>query len=303
MIVSVTPQGFSFPFASGDKLAGARGLRIPVLAGADHETLFGRLEAAGRERGFELFASADWIVGVKCETAAEDLAAQTAALYADLIAVSQAHGRKLARIWNYVPDINGTSAGGLETYRVFCLGRAKAFDGANWSGPLPAASAVGGESGVLAVMFAAARSRPQASENPEQVPAYEYPADYGPRAPSFSRAMRVEADGKRWTFISGTAAIKGHLSRAAGDLSGQLECTLDNLRIISVACGLGERLAAGRKCERHFKVYLRQAGHLAAAKAVLEESLFREGDRVAWVRADICRAELLIEIEATVLEA
>lgn len=303
MIVPVTPQGFWFSFASGDKPAGARGLRIQVLDGADHETLFGGFEASGHERGFELFVSADWLVGVRRETTFADLAAQTAALYADLIAVSQAHGRELTRIWNYVPDINGTPAGGLETYQAFCLGRAKAFDGANWSGPLPAASAVGGEPGVLAVMFAAAREKPRASENPEQVPAYEYPADYGPRAPSFSRAMRVEADGKRWTFISGTAAIKGHLSRAAGDLSGQIECTLDNLRIISVACGLGEQLAAGRDCERHFKVYLRQAGHLAEAKAVLGESLFREGDRVAWVRADICRAELLIEIEATVLEA
>lgn len=303
MIVSVTPQGFSFSFASGDKPPGARGLRIPVLAGADHETLFGRLEAAGHEREFELFVSADWLVGVRREAASEDMAAQTAALYTDLIAVVHAHGRNLARVWNYVPDINGTSAGGLETYRVFCLGRAKAFEGANWSGPLPAASAVGGEPGVLAVMFAAARAKPRASENPEQVPAYEYPAEYGPRAPSFSRAMRVEADGKRWTFISGTAAIKGHVSRAVGDLSGQIECTLDNLRIISGECGLGEQLAAGRGCERHFKVYLREASHLAAAKAVLDEALFREGDLVAWVRADICRAELLIEIEATVPEA
>jgi hypothetical protein len=296
MTVSVTPQGFSFSFGSGDAVATERGLRIPVLAGADQETLFGQLESAGHSRGFDLFTSGDWLVGVRRETVADDLAAQTETLYMELIAVSQAHGRELTRIWNYVADINGNAAGGLETYRVFCQGRAKAFDRANWTGPLPAASAVGGEPGVLAVIFAAARAKPVASENPEQVPAYEYPPEYGPRAPSFSRAMRVEADGKRWTFISGTAAIKGHVSLAGGDLRGQIACTLDNLRIISGECVPGDG-----KAERHFKVYLRNAGDLPVARAALEGGLFKSSDRVIWLRADICRAELLIEIEATVV--
>ncbi len=158
-----------------------------------------------------------------------------------------------------------------------------------------------------------------AKENPEQVPAYEYPEDYGPKSPSFSRAMQVVADGRRWTFVSGTAAIKGHLSMAAGDLAGQIDCTLDNLRLISAACGLGETLGAGgatgaedgrvtngRGVERHFKVYLRHARDLAAARARLEapggRGLFVAGDRVTWLRSDICRAELLIEIEATVAD-
>lgn len=179
---------------------------------------------------------------------------------------------------------------------MFCLGRAKAFDRAQWTGALPAASAVGGAPGMIAVIFAAARTHPVAKENPEQVPAYEYPADYGPRAPSFSRAMQVAADGRLWTFISGTAAIKGHTSLAGGDLPGQIECTLDNLRLISDACGLGEG-----KSERHFKVYLRNAGDLAAAKAALDGVLLKDGDQVTWLHADICRAELLIEIEATIL--
>lgn len=296
MTVLVTRPGFSFSFGSGQTVAAERRLEVPVLAGANHETLFGQLESAGHSRGYDLFTSADWLVGVRQEPVAQDMAAQTEGLYADLIAVSQAHGRELTRIWNYVPDINGTAAEGLEMYRVFCMGRARAFDRAQWTGPLPAASAVGGVPGVIAVMFAAARTKPVASENPEQMPAYEYPADYGPRAPSFSRAMQVQADGKCWTFISGTAAIKGHTSLASGDLSGQIECTLDNLRIIAKACGLGDG-----KAERHFKVYLRNADDLAAARAVLGGALFRKDDQVSWLHADICRAELLIEIEATIL--
>jgi chorismate lyase/3-hydroxybenzoate synthase len=296
MTVSVTRQGFSFSFGPAGPVVTERRLGIPVLAGPDQETLFAGLESAGHDRGFELFTSADWLVGVRLEPVSADLAAQSEGIYTDLIAVARAHGRALARVWNYVPDINGVSCGGLETYRVFCLGRAEAFDRAQWAGALPAASAVGGAPGMIAVMFAAARIQPEARENPEQVPAYEYPADYGPRAPSFSRAMQVVADGRRWTFISGTAAIKGHASLAHGDLPGQIEYTLDNLRLISDACGLGEG-----KSERHFKVYLLHAGDLAAAKAALDGGLLKHRDQVTWLQADICRAELLIEIEATIL--
>lgn len=296
MTVPVTRQGFSFSFGSSDTVVAERRLGLPVLAGTDHETLFGALASAGNGKGFELFASADWLVGVRMEPVMPDMAAQTAEIYADMIALGREQERALTRIWNYVPDINGTASGGLEAYRVFCLGRAKAFDRAQWTGPVPAASAVGGAPGILAVMFAAASTQPLASENPEQVPAYEYPADYGPRAPSFSRAMQVPADGRCWTFISGTAAIKGHASMADGDLRGQIECTLDNLRLISGACGLIDR-----EGERHFKVYLRNAGDLAVARAALDGVLFRKGDHVTWLHADICRAELLIEIEATIL--
>jgi hypothetical protein len=177
---------------------------------------------------------------------------------------------------------------------------------------LPAASAVGGAPGVLAVVFAATRTEPAARENPEQVPAYEYHADYGPKSPSFSRAMQVTAGGRRWTFVSGTAAIKGHETQAVGDLAGQIACTLDNLRLVSRECGLGDALGAERVgsggasggLERHFKVYLRDAAKLAEARAALEGEggLLREGDRVTWLHADICRADLEIEIEATVVE-
>src|SRR5690606_18758705 len=144
---------------------------------------------------------------------------------------------------------------GLETYRVFCRGRSLAFERAGWAGPVPAASAVGGPPGMIAVLFAAARETPQARENPEQMPAYEYPSDYRPRSPRFARAMQVPADGRVWTFVSGTTAIKGHRSMATGDLGGQIACTLDNLRLISEACGLGGNLGASAGAERHFKIY------------------------------------------------
>ena len=294
-------QTSSFRFIFGPMGRSGLGLPMPVLAGAAAETLFGGAIRIGAERGFELFEERGWLVGVWVGDAAADLSAQTRGIYRDMLGVAQARGRSLARIWNYVPEINGASAEGLENYRVFCRGRAQAFEASPETVP-PAASAVGGVAGRLAVLFAAAPGTPRRFENPEQVPAYEYPPEHGPRSPSFSRAGQVEVAGRRYTFVSGTASIKGHATVAPESLPGQLACTLDNLRIISGVCGLGADLGAGRATERHFKVYLRNAADLPEIRAALESRLLRPDDRVCWLLSDICRAALKLEIEATVIE-
>lgn len=274
-------------------------LPVPVLDGAGVETLFLEARPCGDAEGFHLFEQGDLLVGVAGEAGRGELAEQSRLVYARLLALAAARGRHLARVWNYVPRINETGAGGLENYRAFCRGRAEAFEaalGAGYRRVLPAASAVGTADGRLTVVFAAARERPRHAENPAQVPAYAYPSEHGPRSPSFARGTISGAH----VFISGTAAIKGHATVAPDDLAGQLDCTLDNLRLISSACGEGEDLgasSAGRA--RHFKVYLRHAADLAEAAEVLRRRLLRPEDRVSWLQADICRAALRVEIEAT----
>jgi hypothetical protein len=267
------------------------------------ETLFADLRPAGVEEGVRLFESEDRLAGFWAGPAGGRIGQATESVYGKILALTRRRNRCLARIWNYVPGINAVTAEGLEAYRVFCRARARAFDAGAWLGSLPAASAVGARESALGVVFVATRGRPLMRENPEQVPAYVYPSEYGPRAPSFSRAAQVRADGRRWTFVSGTAAIKGHASVARGDLAGQIDCTLDNLRLVSGVCGLGPDLAEGRAEERHFTVYLRREGDLGAARGRLGAAgIFARGDRVSWLRADICRAELLVEVEATVVD-
>lgn len=298
---TVLSSGEPFDCRFGEGAGAALRVASPVLAGETSETLFTGFRAVGTAGGFRLYEAGDMLAGAQVVCAGERIGAQTEEIYRALIGAVASRGMQIARVWNYVPDINADCAEGLETYRAFCRGRSLAFERAGWKGAPPAASAVGGAAGELAVIFAATKSAPVSVENPEQVPAFEYPKEYGPRSPSFSRAMRVEAGGKRWVFVSGTAAIKGHVSQATGDLAGQIACTLDNLRIISAECGLGPALGAGEAGERHFKIYLRKPDDLAAARALLEGTLLLAGDRVTWLQADICRADLLIEIEATVV--
>jgi hypothetical protein len=190
----------------------------------------------------------------------------------------------------------------LENYHAFCQGRSLAFEqqyGSGFKTLLPAASAVGTRSAALMIAFAACPVQPRHVENPLQVSAYDYPGAYGPRPPSFARATVVPGPERATVFVSGTAAIRGHATVAPNSARQQLECTLENLRGISSACGLGPNLDLDGSSTRHFKVYLRRAADQPVVAAVLEQTLLTDKDRVSYLQADMCRAPLLVEIEAS----
>jgi chorismate lyase/3-hydroxybenzoate synthase len=277
---------------------------VPVIAGEAVENLFTSAGAAGRQGGLALHRTTDWLLGAGSLPFGPDPEAATRRLYEDIFRATSGH--HLARIWNYVPAINATGSDSLENYRLFCLARSLAFErhhGPGFKALLPAASAVGTKSGDLTVVFAASTTRPRHVENPLQVSAYDYPGEYGPRAPSFARATVVPGGDCPAVFISGTAAIRGHATVAPQDLRQQLDCTLENLREISTACGLGSDLDRHGRTTRHFKVYLRHAADQPLIAALLQEKLLTGPDRVTYLHAEICRAPLLVEIEATLLGA
>ncbi len=273
---------------------------VPVIAGESVERLFTGVRAPGKPGSQSLFEKDGWIFGAASVPITRDLETATRQIYEDIFLA--ARGRHLARIWNYVPAINATGADGLENYHTFCRGRSLAFErqhGAGYKTVIPSASAVGCQTSSLTVTFAAGSTGPRHVENPLQVPAYDYPSDHGPRPPSFARATVLPGKNRGWVFISGTSAIRGHETVAPHNTREQLSCTLENLREISLACGLGPHLDAGGASTRYFKVYLRHAADHPAVAARVEECLLQPGDTVSYVQADICRAQLNVEIEAT----
>ncbi|MBI1907240.1 MAG: hypothetical protein HYS20_13560 [Rhodocyclales bacterium] len=204
----------------------------------------------------------------------------------------------LLRTWNYLPDIN-TETYGLERYRQFNAGRQNAF--AEYARPLaghvPAACALGVAGGPLSIAFLASRAAFTPLENPRQVSAYHYPSEYGARSPTFSRAGLTRIDERDALFISGTASIVGHRSLHVGDVRAQTHETVANLAALVERANahLGEqRFALGGLA---YTVYLRHGDDLDAVKAILLEHLGRRCPMI-FVQADICRADLLVEIEA-----
>ena len=285
-------------FGSGGRSVFETG--VPVLSGEALENLFGAVPFSGQAGPFALFRDKSWLLGAATVPLGSGLEEATRRLYGAVFEATR--GWHLARIWNYVPAINEPGPGGLENYRIFCHGRAIAFEetfGSGFKKRLPSGSALGAKSGDLTVAFAACPDEPLHVENPLQIPAYEYPGDYGPSPPSFTRATVVSERGLATVFISGTASIRGHSTVHPNATRPQLDCALENLSAISCACGLGPSLDRGGKSARHFKVYLRNADELALVSSALEERLLATGDCVSYLHADVCRAQLHVEIEAS----
>ena len=198
------------------------------------------------------------------------------------------------RFWNYLTAITADERG-VERYRRFNIGRHRAFS-ARLRAPIPpVASGVGGHWGTSVIYFLAARDAAKPIENPRQVNAYEYPPIYGPSSPRFSRASIFSSTLTRTLFIAGTASIVGHETRHVDDLAGQITETTENLRALIRAADQEE--AWNRDDRWALKVYLRDQAYREPVETALH-GMFGTACEPLYLRGDICRSDLLIEIEA-----
>jgi chorismate lyase/3-hydroxybenzoate synthase len=230
----------------------------------------------------------------------EEIAALTFELYRRLLSgIEHAGYPHVLRIWNYVPRIH-EEASGLDRYMHFCKGRSEAFaahHGDAFAERLPAASAVGCVGERLVVHALASREPGRQVENPRQVAAHRYPERYGPKSPSFARGTVAGGAWAGTVFVSGTASIVGHQSVFPGDPVRQTEEAMRNVEAVLDAAGVPGRGAPVGARLRSLRVYVRFPDQLDAIRAALEAST-RIAVPTAWLQAEICREELLVEIEA-----
>lgn len=228
-----------------------------------------------------------------------------AAAYRAIGAWRAAHGYPtLARVWNYLDAIT-VGDGDEERYRRFCVGRGRSFEQLGLREQFPAATAIGrcgaprADSGhdPLQVLWLATKLPGRPIENPRQLPAFQYPREYGPRSPSFARAFVVDPAGQQpLLFISGTASVVGHASRHPDDVGAQLDETMVNLDALLATARLeAPALPATFGADSLLKVYVRDP----RAASMIETRL-----RNRWpttplllLHGEICRRELLLEID------
>lgn len=233
--------------------------------------------------------------GVWPETGDLEKLAESA--YMDLLETTKNKGYPyLLRIWHYLDSIHGQTKAGSNRYQAFCAGRARAILAHQLpENGLPAASMLGGDKPGLCIYGFAAQSPGQQIENPRQISAFRYPDQYGPASPAFSRAIYKRWGKEAHLYISGTASITGHRSQHE-KVGPQLDETLANIETIFLAANkqAGFPLLELNQLEA-IKVYLRSSKDLSPIRTKLERTI--PDVPTIYLRADVCRPELLIEIE------
>lgn len=232
-------------------------------------------------------------------------------------ALEQSPARYPVRMWNFIPDIHRPIGDELDRYMLFNIGRFRAFS--KWYGQsqfgrvIATASGVGHRDEGLFIHCLASRQPGAAVENPRQVPAYYYSSRYGPKPPSFARGTisratvhyRDRGGSSNVLFVGGTASIRGERSLHESDIKQQTDETLENLgSLVNAACVQTHATNKAESEEKHddlferfhhLRVYLvRPADYDIVAPHII--SSFPNAI-VEWRRADLCRSELLIEME------
>jgi chorismate lyase/3-hydroxybenzoate synthase len=175
---------------------------------------------------------------------------------------------------------------------VFNRGRHEAHRSAHVAPEALAAASCVGHAGDRVVVHALLTDADVVSiENPRQTPAWRYSSRFGPRPPSFARAVRVDgASGA--VIVSGTASVLGEETVHPESLARQLLETRCNLEAIVSAARPGATFSD----VGHARIYVTDA----AARAPARDAFAALGGNGEVLVAPLCRRNLLVEVEAYV---
>ena len=207
----------------------------------------------------------------------------------------------IIRQWNYIPEITHFE-NYFQHYQQFNDARTLFYESEDWDRGFPAATGIGTFNAPLVVDVIAMQGQKKEIPliNLNQVNAHIYSDKvlFGAEdtvlkqrsTPKFERAKLIEGKQVVSVFISGTAAIIGEESFALNNASEQTSITIDNIKNL---------ISNLNTCEPQLefvRVYIKKRIDFEAIKNVCEKRL--PNVKIIYVEADICREELLVEIEA-----
>jgi hypothetical protein len=202
------------------------------------------------------------------------------------------------RFWNHIPGILEPIDRMQNRYMAFNAGRFAAF--ATWYGDIEAfdarlatASGTGWDGQDLLIHCLVTRDAGRPVANPRQIPPHRYSRRYGPLPPCFARATLLRQP--RRLLVGGTASVVGEDSLHAHSLIAQFEESLVNLGAIVAACTRDAPATALRRFT-DLRVYHPHAPDRQVLSALCE-ARFPAARQIEFVQADLCRQELLVEIE------
>lgn len=212
----------------------------------------------------------------------------------------------IVRQWNYIEHITHLSEQG-QNYQQFNDARSRFYELVQWENGYPAATGIGANCGGVVVVIDAIKDSAKYSrpiDNPLQLSAHSYTQkvlisgqdSQKKTTPKFERARWVGDADMGMIYISGTAAIRGEDSLCA-DVAQQGVVTMENIEHLT-SRGNQEfnQVPYPAECEYEMmRVYLKSSDNWGQVSDWLKENCHCED--VAIVVADVCRQELLIEIE------
>lgn len=220
----------------------------------------------------------------------------------------------LVRQWNYIGNILDIT-NGIQNYQVFNEVRNDYYSKYRKVKGYPAATGVGMKHGGVILDCCAVipgkSMKIKPVDNPNQVNAYNYDqrvlvgksggGESVMHPPQFERALLMADKNEVVLHISGTASIIGQKTMGKGDVGEQTRVTLENIKKLTDTERLNQLIPGSFPYLNKFslfRVYIRRQNDFGIVKKICTEHF--PSLPAIYIEADICRDDLLMEIEAEV---
>ena len=260
-----------------------------------------------RHRNFTLLKDGDCAELITGGIIPDDMSASTyeqaSSIFKGIEKMLHANGFEpsdIYRQWNYIQGITMLNDGS-QNYQEFNDARSIFYNKSQWSNGYPAATGIGADAGGVVVEINAIKSHDKSLpiDNPLQIAAHNYSQNdldgkviealKEKSTPKFERARLLG----NTIFISGTAAIKGEQSIGSQNAVEQTAETM----------GIMDRLVSKENIPTpnngsHYdllRVYVKRKKDIDAVKEYMDTHY--PAALKHYLVADVCRPELLVEIE------
>ena len=215
----------------------------------------------------------------------------------------------IVRQWNYIENILEFD-GENQRYQEFNNVRSGVYGDTFKEKGYPSATGIGMNQGGVIIEFIAIKSKElitKAIDNPKQISAHSYSKNVlvGEECvlkttPKFERARYIELFGKKLIFISGTASIVGEKTVGVGDAVEQTEVTINNIQQLYSSQILEDLTDTTINPKYgHARIYIKNRKDYSKIRSAFKKHYGNLP--VVYIVADICRKDLLVEIEGKVI--
>lgn len=224
---------------------------------------------------------------------------------------------QVVRQWNYIENITGTTRfedGERQNYQVFNDIRSLFYDEAEFENGFPAATGIGMDCGGIVLEFIAVKAPADMTitpiKNPNQVDAHLYTQEVlegraveglGQKTtPKFERAKVIGNGESSLVYISGTAAIRCQKVVYPSDAAEQTRVTIENIDELVSPGNLEDHglfIFPAPRTFSYIRVYVKNESHFPGIKPICDN--FFKDVPALYLIADICRGNLLVEIEGS----
>jgi enamine deaminase RidA (YjgF/YER057c/UK114 family) len=224
----------------------------------------------------------------------------------------------VVRQWNYIEDILGIKAltdKKYQNYQVLNDVRAQYYAREKFKNGYPASTGIGMNAGGIILEFISIKPENGVNivplKNPGQIDAYNYSQGVligsslirqdMKSSPKFERAKYISINEKKTIYVSGTASIRDEKTIGENDVKKQTWVTIENIDNLISDINLKNAGISNNFDKMSFsfiRVYVKNKSEIKVVKEICDS--YYKNVPINYLVADICRDNLLVEIEGIV---